>query len=955
MEYDSTSELNTALNQLVDRVHHTYNPDRIYQTLGDDLGKLGLTCVVITNDPVTHQIFHEYHNIQKRWLKTLQHFTGISRHSPKAPEDAWSVFVEQVFLDGEGQYFRDYRKIISSLLPFKTRLSNKPLSAFDIHEDTRGIFLPLKNNQEIFGCLTIWGELLDKSALPICENFAEQISTAIHFAHLQKTRDFQAEKLERSNSLVHALSNVSAKISATNVPGEILSTLGSELKQFQLDCFVFVLDEDQACYINRYASINPELIQKVEENFGLQVDGFSIPREKWDSKLMDAGSSLDADYSTDFIDLLKKHRPDFPEKATQKMLQFAGISTRSPVLIMPLKYQGKRIGAIGFWGDGLQKEDVPLYQVFAGQVAHIFQTARLLEQAQREIQLRKEAQIELEKSRRELRGVFENAHDAIMLVDPESREILDVNDRACSVYGYNRDEFTALDLEALHTNQNHAAQLLTQTIQTGNCNRFETIHLCSNLNTINLEINSSLVEFNGKLAVQCINRDISDRKEYEKKLKYDALHDALTNLPNRDLFRNRLKHAIARLSRYENEGFAVLYIDLDDFKKINDTLGHMAGDRYLIQFSQKLQEIIRESDIAARLGGDEFGVLLEDVHSTESAKLFCSRLLHELHKPLVIDSQEFVVSASIGIVMSSPIYNSPEDYLRNADIAMYESKKRGKQMFTVYSSGMHTGLLRKVNIENKLRSALRNREFFLEYQPIISIQDQDVIGFEALVRWQSPEDGLITPGEFIPIAEETGLIHSLGTWILDKACTQFQTWVEEGFIEPDVSISINISPAQLMHPNFPLVVEQIIKTSGMNPCCLCLEITETAFMTDPIIAERALQAIHKLKVNIHLDDFGTGYSSLSFLIRFPIDTIKIDRKFIFDLGKENNNALVESLILMSRSMGLSLIAEGVETEDQLAILSGMSCEKAQGYYFSRPVAPHLLGFQNHKLHPGKLH
>jgi len=341
--------------------------------------------------------------------------------------------------------------------------------------------------------------------------------------------------------------------------------------------------------------------------------------------------------------------------------------------------------------------------------------------------------------------------------------------------------------------------------------------------------------------------------------------------------------------------------------------------------------------------------LLENINSDDVVNQFCNRLKENLDKPVVIEGHEIVVSASIGIVYSSPVYKTAEDYLRNADLAMYESKKNGKNQTTIFRKGMHTGELNKLSIESQMRVGIKNNEFRLVYQPINSLQSGAPISYEALVRWDHYERGIVPPNEFIPIAEYSGLIHPLGKWILREACQEFQSWRENDLVSDNSTISVNISAIQLMHSGFVDLVRQILNDTKLPPDKLNLEVTETALITNPTDAKVKLSEVREYGVKIHLDDFGTGFSSLSFLTTFPIDAIKIDRRFIMALNEEKNFALIKSMQLLTKALGISLIAEGIETNDHLDKLLELECEIGQGYYFSKPRNSDALEFNTHNL------
>jgi diguanylate cyclase (GGDEF)-like protein/PAS domain S-box-containing protein len=431
-------------------------------------------------------------------------------------------------------------------------------------------------------------------------------------------------------------------------------------------------------------------------------------------------------------------------------------------------------------------------------------------------------------------------------------------------------------------------------------------------------------------------RDITDRVRLERELAHQAFHDSLTGLANQALFRDRVTHALTRAVRRQSR-LAVLFVDLDDFKTVNDSLGHTAGDSLLVAVAVRLRDCLRTTDTAARLGGDEFALLVEDLRCEADATELADRLLAALNEPFTIGDREIVVGASVGIAFDET-YITTGQLLRNADIAMYTAKRGGKRRYEIFETEMHTAAVDRLEIQADLRRALDRRELTLEYQPIFALGSGRISGVEALVRWRHPERGLLPPGAFIPIAEETGLICELGRQVLVEACTQASRWQRLCPQSPPLSVSVNLSPRQLQADDLFAHIIEALEVSGLDPSTLVLEITEGTMMheTDDIIAR--LEALKALGVKLALDDFGTGYSSLSYLQRLPIDVLKIDQTFIATLENDNNkSALARAIVSLARTMGLVAVAEGVETSMQAEILEGIGCDLAQGYYLARPM------------------
>ena len=433
-------------------------------------------------------------------------------------------------------------------------------------------------------------------------------------------------------------------------------------------------------------------------------------------------------------------------------------------------------------------------------------------------------------------------------------------------------------------------------------------------------------------------RDISERKELQDQLVHEAYHDALTQLANRALFRERVSDSLAE--RGDGDDVTVLFLDLDGFKEVNDSLGHLAGDQLLVQVAERLRASVREGDMVARFGGDEFAVLVESPLDSADAEAVAQRIVDSLHEPFRIDTRDIHVQASIGLAAAGVsgvteqdgTAEGAEQLMRNADLAMYRAKSAGGSGFAAYDPQMLAGLVERLELEADLRLALERGELKLHYQPTVELATNQVIGFEALVRWQHPTRGLISPMDFIPIAEGTGLIVPLGRWVIAEACRQAVAW------GGGVKMAVNVSVRQFDRCDLPAIVAEVLAETGMPAGQLCLEMTESVLMTDTEENLAALVRLKALGVTLAIDDFGTGYSSLAYLRRFPVDTLKIDRSFVERLGEQNDDAaLASTIVQLGQSLGMTTVAEGIEEYGQLAALREMGCTYAQGYYFSRPV------------------
>ncbi len=432
--------------------------------------------------------------------------------------------------------------------------------------------------------------------------------------------------------------------------------------------------------------------------------------------------------------------------------------------------------------------------------------------------------------------------------------------------------------------------------------------------------------------------DITERKKAEIKLEYDSIHDSLTNLPNRKCLMERLRRSLERTQKDKKYSFGLLFIDLDRFKVINDTMGHQTGDEILLKIADKLNYLIRPKDMVARLGGDEFVILVENIKDQDQVIRIAERIISTLNTPLVHRKKDFYLSASIGIAFSSPEYDIPDNLLRDADIAMYSAKIKGKGRYEVFEKQMLSGAVSYLQIQNDLHRALENNEFTLFYQPIVSLTSQELVGFESLIRWIHPVHGLIPPMEFIPIAEENGLILPIGKWVLRESCRQLSEWQETYNLPQNLFISVNISAKQIDRGTVIDDVTEILAETNLSPEFLKLEITESTLMKNQERAIQTVAGLREMGVKVSIDDFGTGYSSLSYLHNFAIDTLKVDRSFIKRIGNpDEKTEIIQTIIALAANLGVDVIAEGVETEEQLNFLRENNCEFGQGYFYSRPV------------------
>jgi PAS domain S-box-containing protein len=554
--------------------------------------------------------------------------------------------------------------------------------------------------------------------------------------------------------------------------------------------------------------------------------------------------------------------------------------------------------------------------------------------------------------------ISENAADMIALVDGNGKRLYN-SPAYLKVLGYSAEDLKdTSSIEQIHPDDRpRVLQAAEKARLSGQGERVEYRIRHKDGSWRTLESTASAIrDRRGKTdKLVIVNRDISERKRAEEMLVHNAFHDGLTNLPNRALFLDRLQHALTLSKKHPNYNFAVLLIDIDEFKIVNDSLGHSAGDELLIQIGQRLKDSVRRADTVsrprvtglsdgrssdetlARLGGDEFTILLDDIRDPIEAIRVAGRVQEELATPFLVNDQKIVISASIGITSSAGPHLNAEDLVRDADIAMYRAKKAGKARCEVFDTAMHASAVKRLRLETDLRKALDQNEFRVFYQPIVSLQTGKITGFEALTRWQHPE-GIRSPIEFIPVAEETGLIIPMNRLLLREACKDLQAWQAEFPANPPLTMSVNITPREFSQPDLAYEIGKTLEQLNFDPSWLRLEIVETIAMGDEDKSGEALAQLKAIGVHLSIDDFGTGYSSLSRLRRIPVDTLKIDRSFIMNMDTDaENREIVKTIIMLAHNLRLKVVAEGAEIEKHINQLSDLHCEMAQGYFYSRPA------------------
>jgi diguanylate cyclase (GGDEF)-like protein/PAS domain S-box-containing protein len=555
---------------------------------------------------------------------------------------------------------------------------------------------------------------------------------------------------------------------------------------------------------------------------------------------------------------------------------------------------------------------------------------------------------ELREAKERFRSSFEHSPIGMAIVSPDGR-CSQVNRAFAQMLGRGEAELRGMAIGALTDpkDREHVDDTMKHALSgSGASYRIDQRFVHADGRAVWVAHSGSVVRdvYGDPLYFVCQIEDVTERRARGELIAHQAIHDPLTGLPNRLLFVDRLRRALATAEG--DNRVAVLFLDLDQFKVINDSLGHNAGDRLLVALADRLRAAIRPSDTVARFGGDEFAVLCTGVPDEDVAYELARRISSAVSKPIVLPEGEVFVTASVGIALSGGELETPETLLRNADAAMYRAKDQGRARAELFQSDAHDRAVRHLRTGNELHRALERGELRLHYQPIVSLEDGKVSGFEALLRWEHPRRGLVQPDDFVGLAEETGLVVPIGSWALEEACRQAATWHLAG---APLSISVNLSPRQLAEPTLPEDVARVLQATGIDPGALWLEITENTLMRDAESAVRTLSALRSLGVHLAVDDFGTGYSSMSYLKRFPVQALKVDRTFVDGIGREpEDSAICTAVVSLAHALGLRAVAEGVETPEQLAELRTLGCELAQGFLFGRPAPAEEWGDRPHE-------
>jgi diguanylate cyclase (GGDEF)-like protein/PAS domain S-box-containing protein len=534
-----------------------------------------------------------------------------------------------------------------------------------------------------------------------------------------------------------------------------------------------------------------------------------------------------------------------------------------------------------------------------------------------------------------LQALFVKSPHPMFVHDKATGRFVEINEFAISHYGYTREEFMEMSIDDL--SRSDPAGEASREASPGMLTRR---HVVKEGRVIDVELSSHEVPFEGRQSMLVAVHDVTERNMLERELRHQAFHDSLTGLANRALFADRVSHAVARRA-VEGVTVAVVMLDLDDFKTVNDSLGHSAGDALLLAVARRLRECIRPSDTAARLGGDEFAILIEDVLDTDVIESRIELLMTSLSAPFDVAGTSIVATASAGIAFNEGI-DGPEELLRNSDTAMYRAKAEGKGCVRVFEPAMHDAAKARLEIERELRDAIAHDELTVYFQPAILLSTGRITGFEALVRWNHPRRGLLAPAEFVPVAEETGLITGIGRWVLSEAVAHAREW-NVAFPDARLGIAVNLSAGQLGDRHLVDEVAVVLAGAGIDPTLLTLEITETAVMRNSDVAIDCLQRLRGLGVKVTIDDFGSGYSSLSYLRTLPVDGVKIDKSFVDGIRREPRaHGVVEAVVALARTLNLETVAEGVERSEQAAALHALGCHQAQGFHYAAPMPPEAV-------------
>ncbi len=830
-------------------------------------------------------------------------------------DDRQSPAIERV-LSGESIFSPELHALLSPWLERETS---------DLIQEMLGIGqvggIPLRSAGETRGIIFVTSQ--QKTILPRQKNAVNRISNlaaiALENAHLyQQAR----EQARRQASLRQALEIFVSSLNKHEIYENLAEHLCDTFKASSVHIYSFDSERNKASLAAQVLAADAP----GQESLSASEDAFLSAHPAY-QRFLDTGEPC----------TIHAENARLTGEDQQAMLEH-GVKS---ILLLPLNSRQEAMGIIQIWESRIRREFTPeeisMGETIADQAAIALDNAILYSQAMQEIAERKETETLLKQSEQDYRRLFENAHDAIILFDPKTEIILDVNQRACEMYKLPRNEFIDRSLQSFTINADKEEKHIQEILLKGSFRKFETIHRINDGSFLHLEINASVVEYHGKKAIISINRDITERKAFEEKLRFAAVHDELTQLPNRTLFLERLKHSIQRKSHDKSTLFAVLFLDLDNFKNINDTFGHKTGDKFLIQISKRLLESVRQLDTVARFGGDEFAILLESIDYINDIYDICSRILRSVSRPITVDKQELFATTSIGIVVANPHYVTPEDMLRDADIAMYRAKGSGGNHFEFFNEEMRRHFLLTLELEKSFSKSIQENDFILYYQPAYNLSANRIFGLEALVRWKHPEHGLLLPENFLPATGKNKLSIRVDGVVCSQACRQVREWKTNDSWNSSWSLLINISSHQLLTPEFIGHIESIMENTPLEPSKIILELPENALIEKPELAGKIIHHLRTIGFRVFLDDFGKELSSFSLLSKIPVNAIKIHDSFIQNIGAPNIPQLLQSMVDTGHNLGLLVACKGIETAEQLAFAKKIGCDYAQGNFLQEPV------------------
>lgn len=754
------------------------------------------------------------------------------------------------------------------------------------------------------------------------EELSQAITRALAITRLQQEKSKLTSRLRQQVSWMNTLSNVGRSVTSTLDIDTVLSRI--------VEAGVFLTQADQG-FIALPNPKSDKLILRAVKNIKQEkIDTLRLPV---DDNLI--GQALKSNRP------IRKSRPD-----REKLYKVSTGLLVHDLIHVPINYQGRILGVLSVnnhkQNRGFTEKDEILLSSLADYAAIAIENANLFAQAQQELEERKRIAAKLKKSEERYALAVRGSNDGLWDWDLQSDYIY-YSPRWKEILGYEKDEIKAIPDEWFQRIKPEDFEQLKHDISihiNRQTSHFENEHrvlhkdgsyrwvLCRGTGVFNQD--KKAIRLAGSIA------DVTDRKRAEEQLLHDAFHDSLTGLPNRQLFMDRLIQAMEKTKRKEEYGFAVLFLDIDHFKDVNDSIGHQIGDMFLIEIANTLKEGLRTVDTLARFGGDEFLILLDDIQSEEHVTRVTDLIMETFSTPFHIEGNEITTSVSIGVVLSNPSYENAQEIIRNADIAMYVAKAKGRARTEIFNKSMRQRFLQRLHLESDLRKALKNNELIVYYQPIVTLGTGKLIGFEALVRWQHPTRGLLEPVEFIKLAEETGLILEIDHRVLFEACQQIQIWNEK--YNRDFTISVNFSGKHISDPNLLSVIKKVIARTRLKPHNLKIEITERSIVAQNQITSSAFKKIQELGIQMQIDDFGIGYSSLGYLNSLPINALKIDQTFIGGIcSGSSHRDIVEAIILLTKRFNVEVIAEGIETKEQLRELQNLGCQSGQGFLIATPM------------------